>query len=144
MDKRHFERPAAPLRAFRDLFAVPYVGVSYDLAPHCVGVHPDHLERVPDLAGREVLVTRDGGRRVPMHRRQPFRVVPIRRIMRNATEVGGEGGVVFSTFDVDDPATSPLLADMRPGDVVYLNAALARLPDVVLRRPFTDDASSAT
>lgn len=131
-----------PLRAFRDHYAAPFVGVSYDLAPGSIGLHPDHLGQVPELAGRRVLVTRDRGPRTPLHKRPAFRVVLITQLMRNAQQVGAEGGVVFSPFDLDDPGARPLLEDIDVGDVVYLNAAVERLPGYALKRPFQDDAGA--
>lgn len=143
MDKRPFERPTSAVRAFRDHYAAPFVGVSYDLAPRSIGIHPAVVGATPDLAGREVLVMRDRGARTPLHRRPSFRVVLLTGIMRNAMQVGAEGGVVFSPYDYDDPDTAPVLHDMDVGDVVYLNAALDRLPHAAIRRPFAighDDA----
>lgn len=137
---RPFEH--GPVRAFRDHYAAPFVGVSYDLAPGALGVHPDHLGQAPELAGRDVLVTRDRARRTPLHRRPSFRVFVLAPAMRNATEVAAEGGIVFSSFDLEDPDAAPLLADIAPGEVLYLNAAVGRLPGTAIRRPFLDEGDA--
>ena len=142
MDNRPFEKAWAPLRAFRDHYAAPFVGVSYDLAPGAVGLHPAHLGEAPELAGREVLVSRDRGPRTPLHKRPAFRVFVLPPALRNATEVGSHGGIVFSSFDLEDPDAAPLLEDIAPGEVLYLNAAVGRLPGTAIRRPFQDDADA--
>lgn len=124
-----------PVRAFRDRYAVPFGGISYDLAPRVVGIRLDDLQRVPELAGRDVLVSADRSAPTALARRPAFTVVGIAPSMRNAREVSQEGGLVFSSFDLDDPASGRLLAALHWGDTVYLNAALGRLPDPELRRP---------
>lgn len=142
VDKRPFDRAGA-IRPFRDHYAAPFVGVSYDLAPRAVGIHPGQLAHLPDLVGRRVLVTRDRGPRTPLHRRPAFDVVQITRLMRNAADVGGEGGIVFSSFDLEDPDAAPVLRDLDVGEVVYLNAAIERLPEYAIRRPFQDDGDAS-
>lgn len=144
MDRQPTERPGDALRAFRDHYAAPFIGVSYDLAPRSIGLHPDHQGQAPELAGRQVLVTRDRRRPTPLHRRPAFQVVLISREMRNAQEVGARGGVVFSPFDFDDPDAAPVLQDLDFGEVLYLNAAIERLPSAALRRPFAADEASAS
>lgn len=138
MTREPFDRiGGAPVRAFRDRYAAPFVGVSYDLAPQHIGIHPVHVRETPEIVGKEVLVTRDKSR-APPHRRPAFRVVMIQEIMRNAASVGRVGGVVFSSFDLEDPDASEVISDLEVGEVLYLNAALGRLPDAALRRPFFD------
>lgn len=125
---------AGPLRAFRDRYVAPYGGLSYDLAPRAVGVHPEHLSRVPELAGREVLVSHDTSRSSPLSKRAVFRVVELTASMRNALGVAQQG-LVFSVFDLEDPATGRLIAPLAPGESVFLNSAVDRLPGDVVRRP---------
>lgn len=129
------DKPLGPLRAFRDRYVAGFGGVSYDLAPRAIGVHPAALAQAPELAGRRVLVQAEDGRLPPLHRRPSFVVVALDVLMRNAREMAQAGGVVFSSFDLDDPAVSDLLGRLDFGDPLYLNASLDRLPDVVLRRP---------
>lgn len=124
---------AGPFRAFRDRYVAPYAGLSYDLAPRVVGVHPEHLARVPELAGREVLVSHDGARPAPLVRRPAFRVLELTGMMRDALGIAREG-LVFSVFDLEDPTTGRLLAALAPGESVFLNSALERLGEPV-RRP---------
>lgn len=126
---------AGPLRAFRDRYVASFMGLSYDLAPGSVGVHPDHLQHAPDLAGRQVLVSEETGRSAPMGRRPVFEVVLVERLMRNAREIAGRGGVVFSCFDLDTPDTGRWLAHLQPGQPVFLNAAVERLRGDIVRRP---------
>lgn len=121
-----------PLRAFRDRYVASYSGVSYDLAPGVIGIHPDNLAQVPELAGRRVLVTHETLQ--PLAAR-PFRVVALTRMMRNAMTLAEDGGVVFSTFDLDDPDGHRVLAALEWGDSVFLNSALSRLPEPTVRRP---------
>lgn len=125
---------AGPFRAFRDRYVAPFAGLSYDLAPRAVGVHPDHLARVPELAGREVLVSHDTAKPSPLSRRPAFRIVELNAMMRDALGAA-QHGVVFSVFDLDDPAAGRLLAPLHPGDGVFLNSALERLPGDIVRRP---------
>ncbi|HUR69548.1 MAG TPA: hypothetical protein VM370_09910 [Candidatus Thermoplasmatota archaeon] len=125
---------AGPFRAFRDRYVAHYGGLSYDLAPRAVGVHPGHLSRVPELAGREVLVSHDGLRPAPLVKRPAFRVVELNGLMRDALGLA-EHGIVFSVFDLEDPDTGKVLAALAPGDGVYLNSALDRMPGDVVRRP---------
>lgn len=120
-------RAAGPLRAFRDRYVAALAGLSYDLAPRVVGVHPDHLAQAPELPGREVLVSPGQGKPEPLAHRPAFRVVEMTRLMRDALGVGADGGVVFSVFDFDDPVTARLLGRLTPGQPVYLNAAVDRL-----------------
>ena len=122
-----------PLRAFRDRYVASYTGLSYDLAPGVLGIHPEKLAQVPELAGRKVLVTREDA--LPRGLRPSFTVVPLTRMMRNALSLAEGGGVVFSSFDLEDPAASPILADLEWGEAVFLNSALDRLPDPAVRRP---------
>lgn len=121
-----------PLRAFRDRYVASYSGVSYDLAPGVIGIHPTNLHQVPELAGRRVLVTHEA---LPPRVARSFTVVSLTRIMRNAIELAQEGGVVFSSFDLDDPEGARILGDLEWGDSVFLNSALSRLPDPAVRRP---------
>ena len=124
-----------PLRAFRDRYVASYTGLSYDLAPGVIGIHPEKLVQVPELAGKRVLVTREAA--LPRGVRPSFTVVPLGRMMRNALRLGEQGGVVFSSFDLEDPAARPILEDLQWGEAVFLNSALARLPDpsATVRRP---------
>lgn len=124
-----------PLRAFRDRYVAGYGGVSYDLAPRIVGVHPAHTLLVPELPGRRVLVQPELAHLPPLHRRPAFTVVALDRLMRNAREMAESGGVVFSSFDLEDPDIAPLLHHVAVGDALYLNASVERLPDEILRRP---------
>lgn len=125
------------VRAFRDRYVASYGGVSYDLAPRVVGVHPEQLAKVPELAGREVLVTHEALRPAPLHRRPSFTVVALSRLMRDALGRGEPGGVVFSVYDLEDPMAGPLLSHLGHGEPVFLNASLDRLGggDVVRRPP---------
>ena len=123
-----------PLRAFRDRYVAAYGGVSYDLAPRAVGVHPDHLRPVPELAMREVLVSTEQAHPGSVVHRPSFTVVPLVPLMQDAWNLAAEGGVVFSSFDLDDPRAEPVLGDLQQGDAVYLNSALSRL-GFALRRP---------
>ena len=124
-----------PLRAFRDRYVAAFGGVSYDLAPRAIGVHPASLALAPDLPGRRVLVQAEDAHPGPLHKRPSFTVVVLDRLMRNARGLAEAGGVVFSSFDLDDPSVASFLARLDFGDALYLNASLERLPDVVLRRP---------
>ena len=124
-----------PLRAFRDRYVAPYAGVSYDLAPGIVGVDPEHLQNATDLPGRTVVVTHDALRAGPFLRRPAFVVVALTQLMRDARRLAAEGGVVFSSFDLDDPDAAPVLETLRPGRSVFMNAALSRLPDAAVKRP---------
>jgi len=127
------EKPiAGPLRAFRDRYVAGYVGVSYDLAPRVIGIHPANARFVPELPGRRVLVQAE---RAHARLTPAFTVVALDRMMRNARELAEQGGVVFSSFDLEDPDVAPLLAHADRGDAMYLNAALERLPDEIVRRP---------
>lgn len=125
---------AGPFRAFRDRYVAPYAGVSYDLAPRAVGVHPDHLARVPELVGREVLVSHEQARSSPLHRRPAFRIVEVSAQMRDALLRSG-AGVVFSVFDLDDPVACRLIGGLDPGHPVFLNAAVDRLAGHAVKRP---------
>lgn len=125
---------AGPLRAFRDRYVAPYAGLSYDLAPRSLGVHPEHLARVPELAGRDVLVSHDGQRPAPLSLRPAFRITALTALMRDALGVARHG-VVFSVFDLDDPTTAKLIVPLEPGESLFLNSALARLPADIVRRP---------
>lgn len=128
-------RPVAgPMRAFRDRYVASFGGISYDLAPRAVGVHPEHLARVPELAGREVLVTHDGSRPAPLFRRPSFQIVELTDMMRDALGVSSRG-IVFSVFDLEDPLAGPLLGDLAVGESLFLNSAVGRLPTDVVRRP---------
>lgn len=128
-------RPLAGLfRAFRDRYVASFGGLSYDLAPRVVGVHPDHLARVPELAGREVLVSADGLRPAPLHTRPSFQVVELNAMMRDALGTSQQG-IVFSVFDLEDPHAGRLIARLDPGESLFLNSALERLPGDVVRRP---------
>lgn len=124
-----------PLKAFRDRYVAPYAGLSYDLAPRAVGIHPEHLADLPELVDADVLVTAEGVQPGPMHKRPSFRVVALNSLMRNALGVA-EQGVVFSVYDLDDPLAAKLIHRLAPGASVTLNSALGRLGggDVV-RRP---------
>jgi len=130
-----------PIRAFRDNYVALYGGVSYDLAPGAVGIDPTFLQDAPDLAGRRVLVSRGSGALLSLSRRPTFQVVSLTHLMRHALDASGEGAVVFSTFDLDDPKRARLLEVLELGDSVFLNAAIERLPDVAVRHPFSDSAS---
>lgn len=128
-------RPSgAPFRAFRDRYVAPFAGLSYDLAPRTVGVHPEHLATVPELADRDVLVTHDMSRPVPLHKRPAFRVLELNDLMRDALGHATHG-VVFSIFDLDDPLAGHLIDRIKLGESVFLNAAVDRLKGDVLRRP---------
>lgn len=122
-----------PLRAFRDRYVASYSGLSYDLAPGAIGVHPDNLASVPELVGRRVLVTHQAAG--PLVPRPFFTVVALGRMMRNAWSLAEQGGVVFSSFDLDDPHGGRLLGTLEEGDPVFLNAAVSRLPEPAVRRP---------
>lgn len=131
---------AGPFRAFRDRYVAAYAGLSYDLAPRAVGVHPDHLARVPELADREVLVSADGLRAAPLSTRPAFRITALNALMRDALGVARHG-VVFSVFDLDDPAAAKLIERLAPGESVFLNSALDRMQGAVVRRPGEGSAS---
>lgn len=131
MDRRP---PGAPFRAFRDRYVAAYAGLSYDLAPRTVGVHPEHLARVPELAGREVLVSHDLARPAPRHKRPSFRICELNALMRDALGVA-QHGVVFSVFDLEDPLAGKLIDVLHPGESLFLNSAVGLLPDDVVRRP---------
>lgn len=124
-----------PLRAFRDRYVASYTGLSYDLAPGVIGIHPERLAQVPELSGKRVLVTREG--QPPRGPRPAFTVLPLTRLMRNALGLAAGGGVVFSSFDLEDPSARPMLEGIEWGEAVFLNAAFARLPDPesAIRRP---------
>lgn len=123
-----------PLKAFRDRYVAPYAGLSYDLAPRAVGLHPEHLDQLPELKDADVLVSADGVRPGPLHQRPAFRVVALNSLMRNALGVA-ETGVVFSVYDLDDPVAGRLIQKLAPGEAVTLNSALGRLSGEVVRRP---------
>lgn len=125
-----------PFRAFRDRYVAPFAGLSYDLAPRAVGVHPSHLARVPELADKEVLVSHDTLRPAPLHRRPSFRVIELTPGMRDALD-HARHGVVFSVFDLESPQAAGLIATLQPGASLFLNSALDRLPSDVVRRPDT-------
>lgn len=127
---------AGPVRAFRDRYVAHFVGVSYDLAPGVVGVHPAALRSAPELPGREVTVSCERAPRTPLGARPTFTVVALTRLMRNASELALEGGVVFSSFDLEDSDASAVLARMQDGETVFLNAAVERLRGDVVKRPF--------
>lgn len=131
------DRPshAGPLRAFRDRYVASFMGLSYDLAPGAVGVHPAHLADAPDLPGRQVLVSEGAGPSAPLGRRPVFQVVLVERLMRDASAIAGDGGVVFSCFDLDSPLAGPWLSHLHPGQPVFLNAAVERLQGSIVRRP---------
>lgn len=141
MDRRPPD--GGPIRAFRDRYVAAFSGVSYDLAPGSLGVHPEHLGDAREILGRTVLVSHEGALTTPMWCRPAFEVVPLSRLMRNAREVAWAGGVVFSSFDLDEPAAARVLAPLGVGDAVFLNASLDRLPEATLRRPFQDEASAS-
>lgn len=124
-----------PLKAFRDRYVAPYAGVSYDLAPGVVGVDPEHLQNAPDLPGRLVVVSHDELPAKALLKRPAFVVVALTRFMRDARRLASEGGVVFSTFDLDDPDAAPVISRLAPGTSVFMNSAVSRLPDVAVRRP---------
>lgn len=126
--------PVGPFRAFRDRYVASFGGLSYDLAPRVVGVHPEQLSRVPELNGREVLVSADGLRPAPLHQRPAFRVVELNAMMRDALGTAAQG-VVFSVFDLDDPLAGRLISRFEPGESLFLNSAIERLPGDVVRRP---------
>lgn len=126
---------AGPLRAFRDRYVATFMGLSYDLAPGSVGVHPDHLAQAPDLPGRHVLVSEGTGHSAPLDRRPVFQVVLVERLMRNASEISSHGGVVFSCFDLDVPKTGRWLSHLQAGQPIYLNASVERLWGSIVRRP---------
>lgn len=123
-----------PVRAFRDRYVAPFAGLSYDLAPRALGVHPEHLARVPELAGREVLVSADAIRPAPLHTRPSFRIVELNAYMRDALGTAAHG-VVFSVFDLEDPQAGRLVERLAIGESLFLNAAVDRLPSDVVRRP---------
>lgn len=131
MDRRP---PGAPFRAFRDRYVASFAGLSYDLAPRTVGVHPEHLAAVPELAGRDVLVTHDTSRPTPLHKRPAFRVLALNALMRDALDHATHG-VVFSIFDLDDPLAGHLVDRIKLGESVFLNASVERLGGDILRRP---------
>lgn len=124
-----------PLRAFRDHYVAPYAGVSYDLAPGVVGVDPAYLQNAAELPGRTVVVTHDALPRTSILKRPAFVVVALTHLMRDARRIGAEGGLVFSSFDLDDPDAAPVLETLAPGRSVFMNAALSRLPDAAVKRP---------
>ena len=124
-----------PLRAFRDRYVAPYGGVSYDLAPGVVGVDPEHLQNAVELPGRMVVVSHDALPRAAFVKRPAFVVVALTGLMRDARRLASEGGVVFSSFDLDDPDAAPVLETLLPGRSVFMNAALSRLPDAAVKRP---------
>lgn len=127
-------RKPGPLRAFRDRYVAPFAGVSYDLAPGAVGVDPSCLENAPELPGRMVIVSReDAPTWQPV--RPAFVVVALTALMRDARRLAAAGGVVFSTFDVDDPDAGTVLEGLGVGESVFLNASLERLPPTGVRRP---------
>lgn len=125
---------SGPFRAFRDRYVAPFAGLSYDLGPRAVGVHPGHLARVPELADKEVLVSHEGLRPSPLCKRPAFRIVELTAQMRDALG-HAEHGVVFSVFDLEDAAAGELVASLQPGESLYLNSALDRLPGEIVRRP---------
>lgn len=131
--------PPGLFRAFRDRYVAPYGGVSYDLAPRTVGVHPEHLARVPELEDKQVLVSHDHARPAPLHRRPSFHVVELRAGMRDALG-RAEAGLVFSVFDLDDPVACRLLGELEPGRSVFVNTALDRFAGEVVRR-YDDSAA---
>lgn len=133
-----------PIRAFRDNYVATFGGVSYDLAPGAVGFDPAFLQQAPDLAGRRVLVSHGSGTSIALSRRPLFHVVSLTRMMRHALDASGEGAVVFSTFDLDDPTRARLLDALQLGDSVFLNAAIERLPEHAVRRPYDDDDGAAS
>lgn len=122
-----------PLKAFRDRYVAPYAGVSYDLAPGVVGVDPHFLQNALDLPGRRVLVSHEDLK--PLVQRPSFVVMALTQLMRDARRVASTGGLVFSTFDLEDPHAGPVVGGMSPGTSVFLNAAISRLPDIAVRRP---------
>lgn len=126
--------PTGPLRAFRDCYVGLFRGFSYDLAAGAIGVHPDFVQLAPELPGRRVVATHEG-HRAPPRVQLACQVVVMDRLMRDARAVGEEGGLVFSTFDLDDPHGRRFLDKLSLGDPVYLNAALSRLPEPVVKRP---------
>lgn len=128
-------RPSAgPFRAFRDRYVAPFGGLSYDLAPRAVGVHPEHLARVPELNDREVLVSADAVKPSPLSTRPAFRVVELNAYMRDALGAS-QNGVVFSVYDLDDPLASRVVERLAIGESLFLNASLDRLPGDIVRRP---------
>jgi hypothetical protein len=126
---------AGPVRAFRDRYVASFGGLSYDLAPRAIGVHPARIVSVPELAGRSVLVHGEAPLPSRLAPRPAFHVVVLDHLMRNARELTEQGGVVFSTFDLEDPDVASILAQLDRGDPVFLNSAFSLLPDVVVRRP---------
>jgi hypothetical protein len=128
--------PGGLLRAFRDRYVASFGGFSYDLAPGAIGVDPQTLESTPELEGRSVLVTDGRGPPGSLDRRPSFMVVALDRLMRNASSVGAEGGIVFSSFDLENPRALRLLSHLGVGDTLYLNAAVERLRfDEAIKRP---------
>lgn len=125
---------SGPFRAFRDRYVAAYAGLSYDLAPRAVGVHPGHLARVPELANRDVLVSSDAVKPAPLSTRPAFRVVELNALMRDALGVA-QHGVVFSVYDLDDPLAGRLIEQLAPGASLILNSALDRMGGDVVRRP---------
>lgn len=125
---------AGLFRAFRDRYVASFGGLSYDLAPRAVGVHPEHLSRVPELLGREVLVSADGLKPAPLHTRPSFQIVELTHQMRDALGAS-QNGIVFSVFDLEDPVAGRVLCRFAPGDGLFLNSALERMPGDVVRRP---------
>jgi len=126
--------PAAPFRAFRDRYVAAFAGLSYDLAPRAVGLHPEHLAQVPELADADVLVTSESVKPGPLHKRPAFRVVPLTALMRDALGVASHG-VVFSVYDLDDPPAARLIERLEPGGSLILNSAVGRLSGDIIRRP---------
>ena len=100
-----------------------------------MGVAREHLQNAPELPGRIVLVTHDDMRTRALARRPAFFVVALSRIMKDAHRLASEGGLVFSSFDLDDPFAAPVLEGLHEGESVFLNAAVSRLPDIAVRRP---------
>lgn len=125
---------SGPFRAFRDRYAAPFAGLSYDLAPRAVGVHPGHLARVPELAGRDVLVSHESAKPASLSSRPAFHIVELTAMMRDALGAA-RYGVVFSVFALEEPAAGRLLAPLARGDGVFLNTAIQRLPGDIVRRP---------
>lgn len=128
--------PGGLFRAFRDRYVASFGGLSYDLAPGAIGVERALLENAPELEGRSVLVTDGRGPPGAFDRRPAFLVVALDRMMRNAQAVASEGGVVFSSFDLDNPRAAHLLEGLGAGDTLYLNSAVDRLRfDEAIKRP---------
>lgn len=133
MTDRRF--PTALLRAFRDRYVASFGGLSYDLAPGAIGVAPEVLAEAPELEGKPVLVTDGRGPPATLDRRPTFVVMGLTRLMRNASQAAS-CGVVFSSFDLEDPRAAPLLEHLGVGDTLYLNSALGRLDwEAAVKRP---------